>query len=193
MKRVYERGDTIVEVVIAFAIFAIAAIGTIVVINNGLATTQRNLEISLVRQQIDSQGEMIRFLRDANNATWQELIDAGNLVSSPYELSASCQEASSIAGSKTFFVVPTFDGDIEATTFERVAVTSSNLTDPATYAKINYADSPVQSEGIWIQVAQAQTTTTNPVEAYDFYIHACWDSVGTNVPMTLGTIVRVYG
>ena len=48
------RGDTIVELVIAFAIFSLAAVASIAILNSGVATTQRNLEITLVRQQVDA-------------------------------------------------------------------------------------------------------------------------------------------
>ncbi len=190
MKRMIERGDTIVEVVLAFTIFAVAAIGTIVLINSGLAATQRNLETTLVRQQIDSQGEIIRYLRETNNATWQNLIDVNNLVGTPYELTASCQEVSALGPAKAFYIVPNAQADIETTTFQRIAVAASNFAKPATYAKVTYGGASARSEGVWIQATQADTN--GPIKAYDFYIHACWESVGVNVPMTLGTIVRVY-
>jgi len=69
-------------------------------------------------------------------------------------------------------------------------VTSASYVTPATYAKIDYASGAVQSQGIWIQATRAQQN--GAVTAYDFYIHACWDSVGIHIPMTLGTIVRIY-
>jgi hypothetical protein len=63
---------------------------------------------------------------------------------------------------------------------------------PATYAKVDY--SAKKSAGIWVQVAKAENKTGNAaLDAYDFYIHGCSDGVGLNVPMTVGTIVRVYG
>ncbi len=55
-----EQGDTIIEVVLAFVIFTMAAVAAITLINSGLATTQRGIEATFVRQQIDAQGELLR-------------------------------------------------------------------------------------------------------------------------------------
>ena len=38
------RGDTVVELVLAFAIFSLAAITTIMILNKGVAISQRSLE-----------------------------------------------------------------------------------------------------------------------------------------------------
>ena len=191
MSRNYQQGDTLIEVVLAFGIFTLAAMTTMSLINSGLATTQRSLEITLVRQQIDAQGEMLRYLRDTNNSTWTALIS--NLVNTPLSLQASCQEASTLASASAFYVRPTVNDDPSDTTFTRQAISSSTfLSQPETYAKIDYSSGAAQSQGIWIQAAFAQQKSGSTVKAYDFYIHACWQSVGVSTPMTLGTIVRIY-
>lgn len=186
MKRV-SQGDTIVEMVLAFAIFSLAAVGTMTVINNGVATTQRDLETTLVREQIDTQAEMIRYIRDTKSPAWQTLTSA--TIANPLPLNQSCQQVASI--SQGFYIKPVIDNTNPAnTTFTRQSITSATYTTPATYAKIDYAGGAAQSQGIWIQATKAQQNGS--VVAYDFYIHACWDSVGIHVPMTLGTIVRIY-
>lgn len=184
----FQQGDTIIEVVLAFAIFSLAAVGTITLINSGLATTQRNLETTLVRQQIDSQAELLRYLRDTRDTTWQSIISAGALVSNPLELSDSCQPLGSI--SQGFYVQPNVTADPSTTTYTRKALTAATFATPTTYAKIDYTTGAAQSQGVWIQATRAQQNGS--VTAYDFYIHACWDSVGVDTPMTLGTIVRIY-
>lgn len=181
------HGDTIIELVLAFAIFSLAAVGTMTVLNNGVSTTQRDLETTLVREQIDTQAEMIRYTKDTKDPAWQTLISS--TVSSPSPLSDSCRPVSSI--SRGFYIKPVINKtDPTVTKFARRSITSATYATPQTYAKIDYATGAVQSQGLWIQVTKAQQN--GPVAAYDFYIHACWNSVGMNVPMTLGTIVRVY-
>lgn len=59
-----EQGDTIIEVVVAFAIFSAVALATMMIINNGVAITQRNLEITLVREQVDAQAELLRYIKE---------------------------------------------------------------------------------------------------------------------------------
>lgn len=181
------QGDTIVEMVLAFAIFSLAAVGTMTIINNGVATTQRNLETTLVREQIDTQAELIRYIRDTKSPAWQTLISGA--ISNPLPLNQSCQQVASI--SQGFYIKPNIDSANPAnTTFTRQSITSASYATPATYAKIDYAGGAVQSQGIWVQATKAQQN--GAVTAYDFYIHACWDSVGIHIPMTLGTIVRIY-
>lgn len=187
MSKIFQRGDTIIEVVLAFAIFSLAAVSTIALINSGLATTQRSLETTLVRQQIDSQGEMLRHLRDTQNPTWGSLITAASLVANPLSLSQSCVPLGSIGSG--FYIKPVTETDPKNTSFEKVALTAATYGTPETYAKIDYSDGANRSEGIWIQATRAEGSS---IPAYDFYIHACWDSVGLSTPMTLGTIVRIY-
>jgi type II secretory pathway pseudopilin PulG len=184
------QGDTIIEVVLAFAIFSLAAVGTISLINSGLATTQRNLETTLVRQQIDSQAELLRYLRDTGDTAWDSIIAPGALVSTPAALSDSCQAVGAIT--QGFYVQPIVAADPASTTYTRRSITPATLVDPVTYAKIDYSTNATESQGIWIQATKAQEQGPGSVAAYDFYIHACWDSVGVDEPMTLGTIVRIY-
>lgn len=182
-----QKGETIIELVLAFAIFSLAAVGTIILINNGLATTQRNLEITVVRQQIDSQAETLRYLRATDNSAWQSI--TSSTVVSPRSLAQSCTDLGSMTDA--FFVRPTIAADPTATTYAKVDISASTYSMPPTYAKIDYADAASPSRGIWIQATRAQATSGG-TQAYDFYIHACWNSNGVSTPMTLGTIVRIY-
>lgn len=201
MKRRLERGDTIVEVTFAFALFAIAAVASMQILSKGIAATQRNLETTLVRQQIDSQAEMIRYIRDGNagslRQTWGALVAPSALVNAPTSLSDSCR----IRTTNAFYIRTSVSStNPENTTFSRVGLTNQTamLDDSRrgnyTYAQMAYDGPSISgSKGIWIEAVRAQSASivTGP-QAYDFYIHACWDSVGINTPMTAGTIVRVY-
>lgn len=181
------QGDTIIELVLAFAIFSLAAVGTITVLNSGVATTQRNLETTLVREQVDTQAETIRYIKDTKNPLWQTLVSSA--ISNPHPLSDSCIPTASI--SQGFYIQPVINNvDPTQTSFVQKSITSSTYITPVTYAKIDYTTGATQSQGIWIQVTKAQQN--GPVAAYDFYIHACWNSIGLHVPMTAGTIVRIY-
>lgn len=188
MRHSKSNGDTIVELVIAFAIFAIAAIGTLTVLNSGIATTQRNLEMTLVRQQIDSQAEIIRYLHDSKSPLWTTLIDATNITTAPASLSdtgATCPVSGTSPLNDKAFFIHSIAADPK---FARKSIDPTYINDPATYAKVDGA----VSEGIWIQVARAEQGPSTSVRAYDFYIHACWFGSGSDVPSTLGTIVRLY-
>ena len=63
MKKI-EHGDTIIEVCICVAIFAIVCIITVGMMNNGLNLAQRTLEVTMARTAIDSQAEALRFIHN---------------------------------------------------------------------------------------------------------------------------------
>lgn len=187
MGRVSWRGDTVVELVLAFAIFSLAAVTTIMILNQGVAVSQRSLEKSLVRQQIDGQAELIRYLRDTASVRWT---DVKSLVTAdPLGLnSTACPEVDQIStsGANGFVIVP---DATDAEGYVIVKASSTSYQAAQAYAKIDFETK--KSDGMWVQVAKAEDGGTG-VAAYDIYIHACWDAPGQSVPMTVGTIVRLY-
>ena len=171
------RGDTIIEVVLAVTVFSMVSIGALTVMNNGLAMAQRSIEMTLVRQQIDAQAEMIRFVQAQaqDNATgsyaalWSSIVP----TSSPLNLlnTNSCPSSSITEG---FTLAPSATGEIRKVTTSVPA---------SVYARMDGE----QAQGLYIQLV--------PVEggnADDAYIQACWDAPGSARPATLGTIVRLY-
>ncbi|RYF29698.1 MAG: hypothetical protein EOO17_00170 [Chloroflexi bacterium] len=71
-----ERGDTIIEVLFAITIFSFVAVGGLSIMNQGVATAQRSLEIGLVRQQMDAQADALRYLNQAYVADYGKRGDA---------------------------------------------------------------------------------------------------------------------
>lgn len=188
-----EQGDTLIEVVLAIAIFTVAAVATITILNQGVAISQRSLEKSLVRQQIDSQAEVIRYLRMTNDPAWQAIL-SGHLVTQPLTLpDAACPTLTdiSVSTAKSFFVTKDTAGHFVVNT---ITSASTNYQSAATYSQIDYTPATPIAKGLWVQVTKAENVSGNStLDAYDFYINTCWDSIGTTQPMTIGTIVRLYG
>ena len=195
-----EQGDTIVEVVLAFAIFSLAAVSSMQILSKGVAATQRNLELTLVREQVDSQAEMLRYIRDSDDGNlkrlWASLVAPDALVATPSSLSDSCTVAP-----RAFYLSTVVNtARPNDTTISRVGITDQLVSlgegqrGNYTYAQMSYNGESISgSTGIWIEAARAEAaSSTSGPQAYDFYIHACWDSVGLNTPMTSGTIVRIY-
>ncbi len=60
-----KRGDTIIEVMMAIAIFAILSVITINLMNSGINNAQRTLEITMARNEIDSQAEALRYIHQS--------------------------------------------------------------------------------------------------------------------------------
>lgn len=59
-----ERGDTLIEVLLAITIFTAAVIGAFIVMSNGIGTAQRSLEVTQVRLQVDNQVELLRHINN---------------------------------------------------------------------------------------------------------------------------------
>ncbi len=62
LARIRQRGDTLIEVLIAVTVFSAVAIGAITVMSRGISVAQSSLELNLVRNQIDSQVELLRHI-----------------------------------------------------------------------------------------------------------------------------------
>ena len=191
-----KRGDTLIEVLFASAVFSLIAVGGISIMNQGTATIQRSYEITLVRQEIDAQASALRFLNasyvasyspglttyNGPAAQWASLdnaIDTSRVFISFGVSGNSCP--SKQVGS---FIINTLTGEF---------ISSPNFSDPVTYSRVDYG-SPVTAQGIWIEAEKVIPTDSFQLNtAYiDFHIKACWVSPGQSLPITLGTVVRLY-
>lgn len=56
------KGDTLIEVAIAIAVFSLVAIGVVSVVNGSTSSTQSALEVTVSREEIDAQAEALRFI-----------------------------------------------------------------------------------------------------------------------------------
>ncbi len=191
-----QRGDTIIEVLFAITIFSLVAVGGLALMNQGTAMAQRSLEISLVREQMDTQTDALHYLRDgyvADNgnggqatAVWQDVVKRA------LPAGENVQDFSTIA-SGTTCVLPSPD---QSFTLDVTKLTSNPILTPkadaATYARVRYDQSTPSAEGLWIQAIAGKTTGVGQPGYYDFHIRACWQTPGQTVPVTLGTIVRLY-
>ncbi len=69
------RGDTLVEVAFAIAIFALVSIVSINIMNAGLNAAEGALEVTMARNEMDAQAEAIRFIHNAFTLEREEVIE----------------------------------------------------------------------------------------------------------------------
>ena len=169
-----QRGDTIVEVMVAFAVFTLVAMGAITVMNRGIQMTERSLEITLVRQQIDAQAEILRYARDTTSPAWTTIRSSSVTTSGD-----SCPDT---PPSEAFIASVSSAG---AVTYTRFATVTGTFLKPETYSRFTIEDTP-KAYGMWVVPVRVSA------DAYDMYIRACWYAPGDKAPTTLGTIVRLY-
>src|SRR5680860_193785 len=199
VKKRFNRGDTLIEVLFAITIFSLVAVGGLSIMNQGTATSQRALEITLVRQEIDAQAEALRFLNSSfisayqSGATypsntpagqWQlmqnSIIATGIVSASAFGAGTDCQ-----ASPQGSFVINTKNA-----TF--ISPTDGKLGLAQTFSQVRYdtGDQVTMAEGIWIEAVRSVTVAGNDQSNagyIDFNIRACWDSPGQSVPVTIGT------
>jgi len=165
--RKFNRGDTLVEVLLGVTIFSLVAVIALETMNRGMAIAQYSLETTLVRQQVDAQAEMLRYAHDMKNDTWKKLVDNNSVKE--FALAATPSLASKIS-------ILNNPGDYKAA---------------ETYARVD--SDTKKTYGISVRLVKPSTATgSRDSNKYDAYIKACWMPVGSKMPATIGTIVRLY-
>ena len=192
-----QKGDTLVEVLLAMAVFAVVMMIGLSAMNNGMSRALASLQLTMARNTMDSQAEALRFanaayisefrsdggaVTSAAARVWQDQLTAG-AQGTATPLDACDRGLSAFVLSRSDLSYHGRDTIINAVTYPRIAygtdADSNAITDPsASYRR---------SEGIWVEKVHRANTNY-----YDFHIRACWSAPGSNVNTTLGTIVRLY-
>lgn len=208
------RGDTLIEVLFAISIFSLVAVGGLSIMNQGSGTAQRALEITLVRNEIDSQAEALRFLNSSYIAAYQPGVSDYSSISKPAQQwvnlvknYASTDSVSKFGSGATCPQTYTELNDLRNNSFVLdvkkalvAPLTVNNFSPAQTFSQLYYTyDSGTglyttfdKSYGLWIEAIKSGDAAQANADYIDFNIRACWDSPGMYVPMTMGTIVRLY-
>ena len=59
------RGDTLIEVILAIAIFSFVSVATIILMSSGTGRLTGNLESIMARNEIEAQAEALRFIHNS--------------------------------------------------------------------------------------------------------------------------------
>lgn len=190
--RTRQEGDTIIEVIMAFAVFSMLAIGSIMLMNQGTQAAQLALEITQTQKTIASQEESLKFLRDSYAAdpdneegaaaTLRDIVQ-NRLVSTPSTFGDEACLQNIPASGRSFAVNPS---DAMGGLVSPTAMTDA--TAPS-FPKID--EDTGQAYGIWVEAVQGNTPATQP-GYIDFHIRACWLRPNGAGAATTGTIVRLY-
>lgn len=171
-----QRGDTLVEVLMAVVILSVVIVGAMTMMTRGLAAAQVALEHSQVRLSVNGQVEMLRFARDTylktatdpSGAQWSAIITGSN--ANPVTYDTTCNVTS---GKQAFYMSK--NGS---------QVTRNNYT-PSTPATV-----ATPGSGLWIETVLSPSGIS---PAYtDFVIRACWSGSGSAGQQRTVTAVRLY-
>ncbi|HVI69618.1 MAG TPA: prepilin-type N-terminal cleavage/methylation domain-containing protein [Magnetospirillaceae bacterium] len=174
-----QRGDTLVEVLMSLMVLSIVIVGAVTLMARGMQSAQIALEHSETRQAVNSQIELLKYLRDqysvnntsANAATWASIISTSNANSTDY---TGCSVTASKSG--TAFYLDRSSGTVQRTIFD-------SSQKPPTFA--------TAGKGLWIE---ADPSNAGISPAYvDFVLRACWMGSGSlGGQQQTVTAVRLY-
>jgi type II secretory pathway pseudopilin PulG len=197
--RLSQRGDTIIEVMLAFVVFGVLSISAIAVMNRGVAGAQDSLETTLVRQEMDAQAETLRFLHQAyldsptgaGSAARFASIMTTKLVQNDASGfgDPSCVNAIPNGGGRTFILNPS-NGGVQGV----AAISPASVAGATPYAEVTYNPDGTfrRAYGLWIEAVEGGDVDPGQPKFIDFHIRACWYSASNEMPRTLGTVVRLY-
>lgn len=181
-----KRGDTLVEALIGFGVFSLLAVGVVGIMNRGVAMAQQGLERTLVRQQIDTQVELLRYARDTGSPVWSQ-IKAAATVDAPEYNDEQCVSVDPANIVNRFIV----DSDGQNVAVRKGA---SVMNKPEYIARVDYESIPAKSYGLWVEAVRVDATSSSQAKlrAYDMHIRGCWYAPGDSRPQMVATIVRLY-
>jgi len=202
-----QEGDTLIEVLFAMTVFSLIVVTALSLMGQGVAAAQRSLEITTVRQQIDGQAEALRFMHEAYVAGYQsgQTFNLTDGTTSPAEeyykiiqfVTGKRTQASKFAGSAkcaipantaTDFVINPVTAQLVTTATKPDVFKLAPIAAQLTYTGGNQLE---YSQGLWLEGVRSPVNG-NTAGYIDFHIRACWDVSGSDIPMNLGTIVRLY-
>jgi prepilin-type N-terminal cleavage/methylation domain-containing protein len=173
-----QRGDTLVEVLMSIVVLSLVIVGAVTLMTRGLQATQIALEHSEVRQEVNSQIELLKYLRNqyvlsstsADAATWLSIISSSNISATDY--TSSCIVTPAKAGTAFYLNKPS--GTVVKNTFDI-------NQKPPTYA--------TAGKGVWIEATPSNSITPAYV---DFVVRACWQGSGATAQQQTVTALRLY-
>ncbi len=181
MARNKQRGDTLVEVLMAIVVLSIVVVGAITMMSRGLKASQIAVEHTQVRMQINSQLEMMRYLRDAYISDpastaaqrWTSLFGGtptyASTTNSNYDDSVC-----NVTSGKTGFYLTQTGANVTVNQF-------NPATQPATYAR--------PGQGLWMEVTRSSGISPAYV---DSSVRACWSGIGDAADQQSVTAIRLY-
>lgn len=180
-----ERGDTLVEVLIATAILGAAIVGGLTIMNFGYSIASNAVERTQVEATMNSQLSLIRYARDGYLRANQQATDPASRLWVQINSKATTGVSSETVctGSTP---APT-NGFYVRDDFATLGNTGSVVDYSGTVA--NGLARP--GTGMWVEARKSRDADTT-VKYIDFYVKACWEAVGSNPQQEARTVMRLY-
>jgi len=188
-----ERGDTLVEVLLATAILAFLVAACAVIMNSGLASVQTALERTQVQAAMQGQASILRALRDAALKEFSEeaKVQWSTVMSYATSKNSTAETAVCTVGGYSGTRFHFSDSSTTETSSWLRPQALSAITNPDQAVPSGSEILPTPGDGLWIEAYRGMEGGTVPY--YDFYIKSCWENIGSGPKQELKTVVRLYG
>lgn len=183
-----ERGDTLIEVLVALTVLAVVIVGSFSIMNKGVSAMYDNLERTEVRQLLDQQIEALNYARD------QRLVQlgpqAGTMTTTDIAAATAWTTITNPAWAASLATTPGLEDCSAANAFYLTRAGADNhLVASKVFTNSSAPGFPGLGNGIWIQRISSGPT---PVLFKDFYIKACWQPTSSAARQVLSSVVRLY-
>lgn len=176
-----ERGDTLVEVLIAIAILSAAIVGGLGIMNFGYSIANNAVERTQVQASMNSQLALISYARDAFIRSNKQPTDGGSRA---WQAIMGYVTNGAVNTNVCNGITPQSSGGFyikeDITALDTASVTAFNNATATTFAQ--------PGNGMWVEGRQAGGS----VNYIDFYVKSCWSPVGANANETSRTVMRLY-
>jgi prepilin-type N-terminal cleavage/methylation domain-containing protein len=206
-----QRGDTLIEVLIAITVLGIIVAGVMATMNHSLVSILNSAERTATRTDINTETDLLNYVHNNDKETWERILSvayigttSGGKPDAPAEnirknctLNENSEAASNKPGS--FYLQPMFDssGSVEKVVFRDKLTEAGDGKNEFQRATIGDGNNTTQSsQGIWIDAVYFKQGATVHKPYVDFYIKACWVPFGggtsPNANTQSITITRIH-
>jgi prepilin-type N-terminal cleavage/methylation domain-containing protein len=177
-----QRGDTLIEVLIAITVLGIIVAGVLATMNRSLVSILNSAERTASRTDINTQIDLLNYIYRNDRTTWSNILNithAGNISNgdAPNNAKEVCKlnEKSNYGTKKpgSFYIEPEYDTD--------GSIKNVRLQDNLTNSNKNGINEEQRArigQGIWIDAVYYRQGPSNQRSYIDFYIKACWVPFG---------------
>lgn len=166
-----QRGDTLVEVLLATVIISVVIAGAYALTNRATRLNQTSLERTTASNLMRQQLELIRGARSAgaNTEVWDAIVNgSGSKVTTVAPVYATC---SPTTGSRPFTINP-----------------NTNFTNAGDV--LTYSGSTAPVNGLYRLWAEAYRPNANSGYV-DFHVRVCWEGIGGEVEQRSALVMRL--
>lgn len=180
-----QRGDTIIEVILASAMLALVTVSSFSIMQRASSSAYDAMERSVVRLQINGQIELLNYFRDEYS---QAVVNSDTLAGTPAEIWGVIADNTTTPSVATTPTLETCTAPANSFYLDKTTVP------PIKYQKLTTmtvaAGLPKPGSGVWI--AKIAPNGGSSLKKYiEFYVVACWPTT-TAGEQRMSSVVRLY-